>query len=242
MNTCKAKVLVIVPAHNEEGNLAQTIDEINTVVPHEDVVVVSDGSTDKSEEIARLKHTKVITIPFKLGIGGAFQTGLKFAQQNNYEVAIQVDADGQHNPRDVPLLIRTLLDRGVDIVIGSRDLKSKKIRTPLVRKLGIRYFSRVTNWATGNSLTDCTSGFRALSRRTIKLFAESYPVDFPDAESLILAHKAGLRMVEVPVTFRERRSGVSSLSLPRLLYYPLKETIAIARLMIQGRQISHDLS
>ena len=233
MNTRKIAALVIIPAYNEQENLAKTIDEVRANVPLADVLVVSDGSTDETPNIARLKDAKVLCIPFNLGIGGAVQTGLKYALRNNYAVAIQVDADGQHDVKAVNRLIEVLTEHNADIVIGSRNLDDKQVRTPLVRRLGIRYFSQLTRWGTGENVTDCSSGLRALSRRAIRLFAENYPVDFPDAEALILAHGSGLRILEVPVRFRERKSGKSNLSILKLLYYPVKETLAITRTVLE---------
>jgi len=221
------KILVITPAHNEEESIDEVLNEIEKYAPFADILVVDDASCDRTSEIALEHNAKVIRLPINLGIGGAVQTGFKYAMLNDYDIAVQIDADMQHNPSYVPLLIKPLIEEKADIVIGSRYLDGNPTEIPWIRKIGIKYFSWLTSKIIGYKVTDCSSGFRAINKRTIKFFSENYPIDFPDAEALILAHKAGLRISEVPVKFRKRKGGNSSLTFPKLIYYPIKETFAI---------------
>ena len=223
----KAKVLVIVPAHNEELNLVATLKELESNAPFADVLVVDDFSSDKTILVAEQNGAKVVRLPFNLGIGGAVQTGYKYAIYNGYDIAVQGDADGQHNTSCLLNLINLLLENKADIVIGSRYLNENPLRVSLIRDVGIRYFSWLTSKVIGKKITDCTSGFRAINKKALTYFSENYPVDFPDAEALILAYKAGLRITELPAKFRKRVNGKSSLSLLRFLYYPIKETFSI---------------
>jgi glycosyltransferase involved in cell wall biosynthesis len=225
------KVLVIVPAHNEEKSIGATLEEIKEKAPFVDIIVVNDGSTDATVEIAQQHRVKVLNLPINLGIGGAVQTGFKYAMLKSYDIAIQIDADGQHDPSYIGSLIQPLVEGRADIVIGSRYLDKDPIEAPLIRHIGIKYFSWLTSILIGYKITDCTSGYRALNSRAIEYFSNNYPVDFPDAEALIMAHKAGLKIVEVPVKFRKRSAGKSSLRSIRLLYYPPKETLAIIKLI-----------
>jgi len=225
------KILVIVPAHNEEESLGMVLDEIRRKAPFVDIVVVDDSSTDGTAEVATKYDVKVLSLPINLGIGGAVQTGFKYALREGYDVAIQVDADGQHDPAYVPKLVDYLLTEKVDIVIGSRYLNNDPPKLSFVRNLGIKYFSWLTSKIVGRKITDCTSGFRALNKIAIQFFSDNYPVDFPDAEALILAHKAGLKIAELPVRFRNRNQGKSSLHFLRFLYYPFKETLSIITIL-----------
>jgi glycosyltransferase involved in cell wall biosynthesis len=230
------KVLVIVPAHNEEKSIGATLEEIKEKAPFIDIIVVNDGSTDATAEIAQQHRVKVLNLPINLGIGGAVQTGFKYAMLKSYDIAIQIDADGQHDPSYIGSLIQPLVEGRADIVIGSRYLDKDLIEAPLIRHIGIKYFSWLTSILIGYKITDCTSGYRALNSRAIEYFSNNYPVDFPDAEALIMAHKAGLKIVEVPVKFRKRSAGKSSLRSLRLLYYPLKETLAILKLITKKEE------
>lgn len=232
MNEIKVKVLVIVPAYNEEDNIRKTIDEIRENASFADILVIDDGSGDGTAKIAEECGVRVISHLFNLRIGGAVQTGFKLAKREKYNVTIQVDADGQHDPVYIPLLMEPIVKGEADIVIGSRYLDSdEEIGNSLTRGVGIRFFSWLATKVTGKKITDCTSGFRALSSRAVKFFSENYPVDFPDAEALILADRAGLKIVERPITFRNRSGGKSSLYLWRLLYYPFKESLSILMLL-----------
>lgn len=232
----QARILAIIPAYNEETNITNIINEIRGVHPEINIVVIDDGSKDKTSELARKMNVTVISHPFNLRIGGAVQTGFKFAEREGYDVAIQVDADGQHNPSFISQIVKPLIEDKADISIGSRYLGNENVKISVVRHVGVKFFSWLTTKMIGRRITDCSSGFRALNRRAIKFFAREYPLDFPDAEALILAGRAGLRMYEVPVRFRLRNRGKSSLSFWRFLYYPIKEIFSIITLLTKERR------
>ena len=234
------KVLVIVPARNEEKSLSMVLNELREKAPFADIIVVNDGSTDRTVEVARKHDVKVLNLPINLGIGGAVQTGFKYAARKGYDIAVQVDADAQHDPCYLNSLITPLIEGKADIVIGSRYLNNDQVELPTIRTIGIKYFSWLTSKIIGYKITDCSSGYRALNTKAISLFSESYPIDFPDAEALVIAHKAGLKITEVPVKFRRRNAGHSSLRFPRLIYYPLKETLAIVSLLSKRRRLYNE--
>ena len=222
-----SRVLVIIPVHNEVHTIAKIIDEVRTSVPELDVLVIDDASTDGSSEAARLQRAIVVRLPFNLGIGGAVQTGFKLATQQGYDVVVQVDGDGQHDPSYIKDLVEPIIKGSTDISIGSRHLLGGNSKSSITREAGMRFFSWLTSCLISVKVTDCSSGFRALGKKAFTLFSEQYPVDFPDAEALISAHRAGLRISEIPVKFRTRENGHSSLHSWRLLYYPFKETFSI---------------
>jgi glycosyltransferase involved in cell wall biosynthesis len=238
MNSTGAGVLVVVPAYNERESVAGTIGELKLNAPFVDILVVDDGSKDGTGEVAKKMGVKVVRLPFNLGIGGAVQTGFKYAVRSGYDVVVQVDGDGQHDASCLPGLVDFLLSEEADIVVGSRFLVDDPLRMSFFRNLGIRYFSWLTSRVVGQRVTDCSSGFRAVSRRAAAFYAENYPVDFPDAEALILAHRAGLKIAELPARFRHRENGKSSMRFWRFLYYPVKETLSIAMLLTRrGRAV-----
>ncbi len=222
---------MIIPAHNEEASIGKVIDEIRSSKPGVDILVVDDASDDNTARVAREMQVDVASLSINLGIGGAAQTGFQVAKQLGYDIAIQIDGDGQHDPSCIDEIITPVLKNETDITIGSRNLQNGNAKPSITRGIGIRFFSWLTTRVTSRPITDCSSGFRALNIRALDLFAESYPVDFPDAEALIMAHRAGLRVLEVPARFRERHNGRSSLRPWRMLYYPLKETLSIGIMM-----------
>ena len=223
----KEKVLVIIPAYNEENSIGDVVREVRSSEPQFDILVVNDASTDRTASIARSMGVAVASLPFNLGIGGAVQTGFKYAKQHGYDIAVQVDADGQHDATFLGRLIAPIVKGETDISVGSRFLHNGNSKPPFVRNLGIHFFSWLTSRIASQRITDCSSGFRGLGRKSFEYFADSYPTDFPDAEAIIAAHRAGLRVSEVPVKFRTRNSGTSSLRTWRLLYYPIKEVFSI---------------
>jgi glycosyltransferase involved in cell wall biosynthesis len=221
------KILVITPAYNEEESIGEVLKEIKEKAPFVDIVVVDDASSDRTAEIAKEHNAEVLRLPINLKIGGAVQTGFKYAMLNGYDIAVQIDGDMQHDPSCLVSLIEPLIEGKADIIIGSRYLDGSSVNMPWIRNIGIRYFSWLTSRIVGYKITDCSSGFRAVNRKAIKLYSTHYPTDFPDAEALIFAHRAGLRMTEVSARFRMRKGGCSSLRSIRVIYYPLKETFAI---------------
>jgi glycosyltransferase involved in cell wall biosynthesis len=223
----RAKILVIIPAYNEEASLPGVIQDLREHIPAADVLVVNDGSIDDTAQIARNIDVKVLDLPFNLGIGGAVQAGYLYAERNAYDIAVQFDGDGQHLGSEIKKLLEPLEEQRVDLVVGSRFLAIGGYKAPLFRKMGIGIFSFVLSRILGITVTDSTSGFRAANRRVIEFFAHTYPDDYPEVEALVLLHKVGLRMTEVPVTMRERTGGKSSITPIRSAYYMTKVLMAI---------------
>ena len=223
----KHRVLIIVPAYNEAEGIGSLLDELHEHVPEAHVVVIDDASTDRTASVAGEKGVKVISLPFNLGIGGAVQTGFRYAWNEGYESAVQVDGDGQHPPEEVPRLLTALEDGKVDVVVGSRFLSSGGHKSTFSRRLGIRILNSVVSSILSQPVTDCTSGFRAYGRKAIGFFATKYPYDYPEPEALVLLKKAGFSAGEVPVFMRDRLSGKSSIQGWKPFYYMIKVVLAI---------------
>jgi glycosyltransferase involved in cell wall biosynthesis len=223
------KRLAIVPAFNEEASVGRVIDEIRAFDPAFDIVVVDDGSTDRTAGVAVDRRAHVVRLPFNLGIGGAMQTGFRFALEHGYDVAVQVDGDGQHDPGELPKILQPVLDGEADLVVGSRFARPDAVayRSSVVRRVGIRLFAGVVSAVVGQRVTDTTSGFRAVNRRGIALFAVDYPHDYPEVEATIMCVKHKLRLTEVSVEMRERSGGRSSITALRSVYYMIKVLLAI---------------
>jgi glycosyltransferase involved in cell wall biosynthesis len=226
--------LAIVPAFNEAKSLPALAAALRGEAPGCDVCVVDDGSTDATAEIAATLGLTVLRVPVNLGIGGAVQTGYLYAARNGYDLAVQIDGDGQHDPSFVDALLRPVLDGSADLVIGSRFLGDGAFRSTPARRFGIRYLSWLLRLRCRVTVTDATSGFRAASRRAIELFARSYPSDYPEPESIAVARRAGLRIVEVPVRMHERAHGGSSITALRAAYYMVKVSLALLLLPKRG--------
>lgn len=225
------KVCIIMPAYNEAATVGSVSRRVRECAPSADIVVVNDGSMDKTREEARAAGALVINLPFNLGIGGAVQTGLKFAHRHNYDAAIEIDADGQHDPAYIPRLLATLLDSQADIVIGSRFVASGAYRSSWLRLLGIRIFSHLIKAVTGARIYDSTSGYRAYSRRTLAFLAKQYPADFPEPESIVMLLNAGFRIQEMPMDMNHRQGGESVVGKSDLswrgAYFVMSNAIAI---------------
>lgn len=220
------RVLVVVPAFNESGSLPRLIAELREECPTCDVVVIDDGSSDSTRETAAAL-TRVVALPCNLGIGGAVQTGLLIADRENYDFAVQVDGDGQHPPRELPRLLSAARENEFDLLVGSRFLNSGGFKSTVTRRIGIRFFGVMLSGICRTKITDPTSGFRVFNRRAIRLLAHQYPEDFPEVESLVVAHRAGLRIGEIPVTMSERTAGRSSIGGIKSLIYMVKVSLAI---------------
>jgi glycosyltransferase involved in cell wall biosynthesis len=222
------RVLVLIPAYNEQAAIGEVVSGARQAVPQADVLVIDDGSIDNTALAAELAGAFVVRHPFNLGIGGAVQTGLKFAQRGDYDVVIRLDGDGQHDASDIPTLHAILAADHVDVVIGSRFLDTTgSMQIPFLRWLGIRTFATLVSLLTGRRATDTTSGFSAMNRRAIDALAAYMPQDYPEVESRIVLHKAGLKTLELPARMRARRSGVSSINRWRSIYYALKVSVAV---------------
>jgi glycosyltransferase involved in cell wall biosynthesis len=227
---CMSRHLAIVPAHNEAGAIVSTIDEIHSHAPDFDVLVVDDGSTDDTARQAVSTGAKVVRLPFNLGIGGAVQTGYVYAQEHGYEVAVQVDGDGQHDPRYIHSMLRRLRENpSLNMVTGSRFLEEDGDghRSSPTRRVGIRIFARLVSIITGRLVTDPTSGLRMTNRVGIELFARDYPHDYPEVEAILMMHAHRLNSCEVPVLMRARTSGVSAISSTQPAYYMIKVLLAV---------------
>jgi glycosyltransferase involved in cell wall biosynthesis len=221
--------IAIVPARDEAAAIAGVLDELRAFDPRLDVVVVDDGSVDDTAAIARARGAAVVRLPFNLGIGGAVQTGFKYALEHGYDEAVRLDGDGQHIPAELPKLIGPLEAGEADIVVGSRFAgdEGTDYKPPLARRAGIRFFARIVSWLVHQRVTDTTSGFQALNRKGIALFAADYPHDYPEVEATVMVVKNRLRLKEVRVTMREREHGRSSINALRSIYYVLKVTLAL---------------
>jgi hypothetical protein len=220
--------IAVVPAFNEQQNVGRVIEEIRAFDPGLDIVVVDDGSVDATAAVARQHGATVLRLPFNLGIGGAVQTGFRYAFEHEYDLAVRVDGDGQHDPSQLDRVIAPVLAGEADIAVGSRFVANVEgYRSSRSRRLGIRLLAVVVSRIVGRRVTDTTSGFQALNRKGIALFARDYPHDYPEVEATVMVSRHRLRAVEVPVSMRERSSGRSSITAMRSIYYMVKVLLAI---------------
>lgn len=232
------RVLVVMPAHDEEQSLGATLTRVRAALPEADVVVVNDDSSDGTSDVARAHGAHVVDLPCNLGYGGAVQTGFKFAISRGYDVVLQIDADGQHDPASARPLLAPVLSGDVDVAIGSRFLGEVKYRIPGLRRLGMRMFGAILSFVTRQKFTDPTSGYQALGRRAVAFFAhDNYPSDFPDADTIILLALAGFRVREVPVTMEARTAGTSMHSNFGAVYYLAKMLLAILMVLLRQKRL-----
>jgi glycosyltransferase involved in cell wall biosynthesis len=234
------RYLAIVPAHNEAGAIAATVAAIRRDAPDFDIVVIDDGCTDTTAMIASGAGATVLRMPFNLGIGGAMQSGYIYASEHGYEVAVQVDGDGQHDPRHIHELLSKLQnDPDVNMVTGSRflDPDGEGFRSSATRRVGIRFFAGILSLITRARVTDPTSGFRMTDRRGIELFANDYPNDYPEVEAIVMMHTHRLRSVEIPVVMAPRMSGTSAISSTQSVYYMVKVLLAVFVALFRTRPV-----
>jgi glycosyltransferase involved in cell wall biosynthesis len=224
----KRKILVVIPALNEAGPIASVIQQVREEIPDAQVLVVNDGSTDQTEKKAFAAGAKVLSHPFNMGYGVALQTGYKYALQYGYKYVLQIDGDGQHDPRYLPVLLKELQDGNIDVAIGSRFLGEGEYKVPSIRWVGMRFFGFIASRLSGQKITDPTSGYQALSRRAIEFCSrDAFPGDYPDADVLVMLHRAGLRFREVPVGMHPSLNGRSMHSGLKPLYYIYKMLLSI---------------
>jgi glycosyltransferase involved in cell wall biosynthesis len=221
------KVCIIIPAYNEENSVPNVIRKILRLHPFFTVLVINDGSSDRTSAVAKAAGADVITLPQNLGIGGAVQTGYIYAAKNGYDIAIQVDADGQHKPEELDKIIAPIIRNEADMVVGSRFVERTSYQSSAGRRTGIVILSSLVSLFARQSLKDVTSGFRAINRKGIEMFAKDYSTDYPEVDSLILAKKKKLRIQEVSVEMEQRHTGTSSITMIKSAYYMIKVTLSI---------------
>jgi glycosyltransferase involved in cell wall biosynthesis len=225
--TNKPKIIVIIPAYNEAGRIASVIAGVNTAVPDATVVVINDSSRDQTAAVAMQAGAVVISHPFNMGYGVAIQTGYKYAKAHGYDFLVQLDADGQHDPVCIPALLAPVIAGQTDIAIGSRFLGTS-YKPPLSRRIGMALFRGIVSTVVGTPFTDTTSGFQAFNSNVVVFFcSDVFPVDYPDADMLIMLHRVGFRMSEVPVCMYENSEGKSMHSGLKPLYYMFKMLLSI---------------
>ncbi len=234
------ELLVIVPAYNEEDNVGSVVQAIRAHVPGADIVVIDDGSRDQTAKVAAVSGARVIRLPYNMGYGAALQTGYKYGRENAYQWLAQIDADGQHDPAYIPHMLNVVQSGQADVVIGSRFLVDNDYRAPLVRRLGMLLFGAVASWATGQRISDPTSGYQVLSRRAFGYCANDvYPSDFADADVIIMLHRAGLRIREIAVKMRpsanKQSRYLNMYSFLTPFYYIFKMSLTIFVSLLRGR-------
>ena len=230
------KVLIIIPAYNEQKNLKNVIMNLQLAVPDMDYLIVNDCSKDNTAQICKEHGFNFISLPINLGIGGGMQTGYKYAVENDYDIAIQFDGDGQHNAEYIKDLIKPIEAGEAYLVIGSRFINKEGFQTSFMRRLGINVLCGVLRLCGKVKISDATSGFRAASRPVIEFFSNYYAQDYPEPESIIAASVSGFKVKEVPVIMNERTAGVSSISSFKSVYYMIKVTLAILIYKLVGKR------
>lgn len=221
------KKIIIIPAYNEEENIERTVNAIQKSAQGFDYVIINDCSTDNTRKICEEKEFNIVNLPINLGIGGAVQTGYKYAYENGYDVAVQVDGDGQHDPEFLNTMADYLIEHQVDMVIGSRFIEKKGFQSSITRRMGIKFFSGLIKILTGKTITDPTSGLRMIGRNVMEIFSRDYPRDYPEPESIVAVLRKNMKIEEIPVVMLERQGGVSSISPKKSIYYMIKVTLAI---------------
>lgn len=220
------KVLIIIPAYNEEESIKNTITNLKKINNQVDYIIINDCSKDKTRQICEENNYNIINLPVNLGIGGAVQTGYRFAEENGYDVAIQMDADGQHDPKYIEEMVKEI-ENGNDLVIGSRFIKKEGFQSTWIRRMGINLYSNIIKVFTHKVIKDTTSGYRAANKKIIKLFSGDYPVDYPEPETNALIAKNGFKVKEVPMEMKERDGGNSSITPIKSIYYAVKVGLAV---------------
>ena len=221
------KVLLIIPAYNEAENIERVVDNIIENFPQYDYIVVNDGSSDSTRNICRQRGYQYLNLSINLGIGGAVQTGYKYAQDKGYEIAVQIDGDGQHDIAYLEKMLPYLESGEADIVIGSRFIEKEGFQSSATRRTGIKILSFMIWLCTGSKIKDVTSGFRVVNKKFIDIYSVNYPMDYPEPEAIVSAVMHGGSVKECPVVMREREKGTSSINFMKSIYYMIKVTLAI---------------
>jgi glycosyltransferase involved in cell wall biosynthesis len=235
MEKDKSRILIVIPAYNEAPGIAAVIHKIRLIMPRTDILVVNDGSVDNTANLALEAGAKVVSLPFNMGYGVACQTGFKYAKRHDYDFVLQMDADGQHDPKCIPDLITEIQQGDADVVMGSRWLAIEKYDGPLLRKFGKFYFAFLAGVMTNIKVTDPTTGYQVFNRDVIHFYCtEVYPVDYPDADVIIMLDRAGFHVKEIPVVMYHNHTGKSMhAGLVRPLYYGLKMMLSILMTMMR---------
>jgi len=221
------KTLIIIPAYNESSNIRNVINNITSNFTQYDYIIINDCSKDNTEEICKENNFNFVSLPVNLGIGGAVQCGYKYALEKNYDIAVQIDGDGQHDPAYIEKIILPIIKKEADMVIGSRFIENKGFQSSFIRRFGIWIIKIFIRICCGAKVTDTTSGFRAANKDLIKLFANEYAHDYPEPEAIVCAVLNGYKVTEAPVIMNERTGGISSINTLRSAYYMLKVPLAL---------------
>lgn len=223
----KSRILIIIPAFNEEENIIQVVKRLKEGASGCDYLIVNDGSTDDTLYICKDAHFHYLDLPINMGIGGAVQAGYIYAYKNGYDIAVQMDGDGQHDVAYLEKLLEPIRKDEADIVIGSRFLEKEGFQSSVSRRAGINILSFLILLTTGRRIKDVTSGYRAVNRRFIEIYSRDYPMDYPEPEAIVSAIMHRGRVCEVPVRMKAREGGVSSITFRKSVYYMFKVTLAI---------------
>ena len=226
-NKTECKVLVIIPAYNEAENIVRVVRQMMEQAPQYDYLVVNDGSTDDTLALCKREGFQYIDLPINMGIGGAVQAGYIYARKNRYDIAVQMDGDGQHDITYLERMIAPILAGEADVVIGSRFLEKEGFQSSAGRRAGINILSFLIWLTTGRRIKDVTSGYRAVNRMFIRIYSEDYPMDYPEPEAIVAAFMHLGRVKEIPVRMRAREGGTSSITFKKSIYYMIKVTLAI---------------
>ena len=221
------KKLIIIPAYNESANIEKTVASIKKDAKGFDYVIINDCSIDNTRKICEDNGFNIVNLPINLGIGGAVQTGYRYAYYHGYDIAVQFDGDGQHSASHLEDMVTTLIDTESDMVIGSRFIEKEGFQSSGLRRIGIKYFTGLIKLLTGKKITDPTSGMRMVNKKLLEKFTDEYPKDYPEPESVVTILSEKYKVTEIPVVMNEREEGVSSISLKNSVYYMIKVSFAI---------------
>ncbi|WP_294451707.1 glycosyltransferase family 2 protein [uncultured Gemmiger sp.] len=226
MNT-SARILVLIPCYNEQDNIVRVVEHLRETCPWADYLVINDCSTDNSAELLRSHGYNYLDLPVNLGIGGGVQCGYQYSRLHGYDVTVQMDGDGQHDPAYLATVVEPVLSGKLDMCIGSRFITHEGFQTSFMRRVGIRFLSAMIHLLCGRKVADVTSGFRATSAEMTSFFADHYAPDYPEPEAILAASLQGFRVGEAPVVMHERLGGVSSISAVKSVYYMLKVSLSL---------------